>query len=646
MSGDGVVSPTPEPQSVLSWLGRNGLLGSAATAVAAVTQRRFGVNDPTVLFAAALTAFAHESGHSCVDPSRLDVLVGGILEGLGDDSVPEPLPTADDLIGALRAHPTVVRLVSVTELPGVDDAVNDRRPLVLVENMLYSQRQFVDELSLAHQVATRAAARRRPVERGDLIDALTPVPAPGDDEARAAGDDGIANRTLRAAVSSRLTVLTGGPGTGKTHTLTRCLAVMLACREDELADLSVALVAPTGKAATRAKELLTLFVDGEKSATSPSSLLSADVLSAMAAIEPRTIHGLLGSTGGRQTRFSHDASNQLPHDIIVVDEMSMVPTHLMARLMEAVRPEASVLLVGDHAQLESVESGSVLREIVEPRDDGSSTREWVFELRRVWRQSSDTRIGDLARLVRDGRSVEAVSLVASEPSGVQFFEIEGNTAVSPKVVSGVEDAMVKVRDLACGTAQEGHVEAHALLSRNKVLCGPRRGSVGVFEWNERVKNAVLGSIRVGELVPGLPLLVTVNSPRARLVNGDIGLVVNRAREDSEIETAIYFPGPDGGRYLTQAELPPWEECFAMTIHKSQGSEYEDLVVILPREDSPLLSRELIYTAITRAKKSLIIAGTTAAFRSAVDNKTVRFSTLGRMIGTLTTRHAPTVRSGG
>ena len=167
-----------------------------------------------------------------------------------------------------------------------------------------------------------------------------------------------------------------------------------------------------------------MFVDGEKSATSPSSLLSADVLSAMAAIEPRTIHGLLGSTGGRQTRFSHDASNQLPHDIIVVDEMSMVPTHLMARLMEAVRPEASVLLVGDHAQLESVESGSVLREIVEPRDDGSSTREWVFELRRVWRQSSDTRIGDLARLVRDGRSVEAVSLVASEPSGVQFFEIE------------------------------------------------------------------------------------------------------------------------------------------------------------------------------------------------------------------------------
>ncbi|MFM9132303.1 MAG: ATP-dependent RecD-like DNA helicase, partial [Actinomycetota bacterium] len=397
---------------------------------------------------------------------------------------------------------------------------------------------------------------------------------PTDEESRKVGDDGIANRTLRSAVSSRITVLTGGPGTGKTHTLTRCIAVLLASREERLADLSVALVAPTGKAATRAKELITAFVESERSSLGAPGGLSEAVIDAMASIEPRTIHRLLGSVGGKQTRFAHHQTELLPHDIIVVDEMSMVPTHLMARLMEAIRPDASVLLVGDHAQLESVESGSVLRGIIEPGPGGAPGRSWVFELRRVWRQSSDTRIGDLARLIRDGRSAEAVDLALTQPAGVGFVEITIVGKVPDSIVADVIVAMEKVRDLAQATDPTSHREAHILLSRYKVLCGPRRGDVGVVEWNRHVKEAVLGVVRPGEMVPGLPLLVTVNSPRARLVNGDIGLVVNHLDENGSVTSRVYFPGEDGGRYLTPAELPPVEECFAMTVHKSQGSEYE------------------------------------------------------------------------
>lgn len=612
--------------------GRNGILGPAAAAVAGMLRRRFGVTDPVVLLAGALTAFAHEVGHSCVDLARIEEMVGEVLVGRADGERLEPLPGPDQFLAALRSHPKVVREVSESALPGVDDAVSDRRPLVLLDNLLYSQRQFVDELSLARQLAARAAVGSSPVACGDLIDTVAPVPT--DEESRKVGDDGIANRTLRSAVSSRITVLTGGPGTGKTHTLTRCIAVLLASREEHLADLSVALVAPTGKAATRAKELITAFVESERFSLGAPGGLSEAVLDAMASIEPRTIHRLLGSVGGKQTRFAHHQTELLPHDIIVVDEMSMVPTHLMARLMEATRPDASVLLVGDHAQLESVESGSVLRGIIEPGPGGAPGRSWVFELRRVWRQSSDSRIGDLARLIRDGRSAEAVDLALTQPAGVRFVEITKDGKVPDSIVADVIVAMEKVRDLAQATDTASHREAHSLLSRYKVLCGPRRGDVGVVEWNRHVKEEVLGVVRAGEMVPGLPLLVTVNSPRSRLVNGDIGIVVSHLDEDGSVSPSVYFPSDEGGRYLELAELPPVEECFAMTVHKSQGSEYENLVIVLPREGSPLLSRELVYTAVTRAKKSLVVVGTRASFEMAIDNKTVRFSALGRIISSL------------
>ena len=176
-----------------------------------------------------------------------------------------------------------------------------------------------------------------------------------------------------------------------------------------------------------------------------------------------------------------------------------------------------------------------------------------------------------------------------------------------------------------------HKEAYEIMMHNKVLCGPREGDLGVNRWNTLVSHRVHG-INDGEIFrPGTPLLVTVNSPRVQLVNGEIGLVVNFQDTDGAIQLRIYFRTKEGGRYLTPAELPPIMPCYAMTVHKSQGSEYNNLVFILPNEKSPLLTRELVYTAITRAKKKVLIAGSSKAFTAAVDNKSVRHSGLRKLL---------------
>jgi exodeoxyribonuclease V alpha subunit len=293
------------------------------------------------------------------------------------------------------------------------------------------------------------------------------------------------------------------------------------------------------------------------------------------------------------TRFQHDYRAVLPHDIVIVDEMSMVPSYLMARLLEAIHPNATILLVGDQAQLESVESGSVLRDIVDASIiEGSPLGARVFELLRVWRQSSETKIGDLARHIRAGQADEALALAIANPSGIRFVESKKRGEVSQSIVEGTIEHLREASESAANLSIEDHQHAYKLIEQNKVLCGPRNGPLGVSTWNALLGKAVHGLSGDDIFNPGTPLLVTVNSPRSKLVNGDIGVVVN-----------------------------------VMTVHKSQGSEYDNLVVILPDENSPLLTRELVYTAVTRTKKSLTIAGSSNAFLQSIKNQSTRYSGL-------------------
>jgi exodeoxyribonuclease V alpha subunit len=614
--------------SLIQLLKELAIFGAPEDAATDLIKRRSEVTDDLVLTALGLAIWAHRNGHPCVHLGDVGGLVGKDL--IEDDlrQLLGSLPSVAEFMNALNSNPTVVRKLEKGGVGTYLEAVADLRPLVLVGDLLFTQRQFADELSIAEQLAMRATKKSAMVVDTSLINRLVPKPEADDEEANKVGDTGIANRAAQSVVSNCLTVLTGGPGTGKTFTLTRCLAVLLSARESELDDLSIALIAPTGKAAARATELLNSFVTDERDVKKPTLGVSEKVLNALLKIEPKTIQRALGNKRRMHTRFQHDHRVFLPHDIVIIDEMSMVASYLMARLLEAIRPDSTILLVGDQAQLESVESGSILRDVVDASTVASSPLGGrVFELLRVWRQTSDTRIGDLARHIRAGEADKALSLAVSNPAGVTFVESKKKSGVSEEVIGGTVVNLQTAASLAVKVLQADHQNAYQLIANNKVLCGPRNGKLGVENWNSLIGKAVHGASHGDLFNPGTPLLVTVNSPRSRLVNGDIGVVVNYQEMDGTVNRRVFFHTEVGGRYLTPAELPQVEICYAMTVHKSQGSEYENLVVILPGEDSPLLTRELVYTAITRAKKSITVAGTSEALLHSINNQSLRYSGL-------------------
>ena len=608
------------------------IFGGPEAAVIDLLQRRSDVSNELVLVASGLAVWAHRYGHPCVHLGDIRGLIATDVSEDALENLEGLIPSVNEFISALKSSPEVVRIIEERNVGTYSDAKSDLRPLVLVGQLLFTHRQFLDELSIAAQLAVRASRTSGMTIEVELLNRLVPIPKKNDEEANKVGDTGIANKTAQSVVSNCFTVLTGGPGTGKTFTLTRCLAVLLAAKESAIDDLSIAVVAPTGKAATRAKELLISFVADERNPEKPSIGFSEKVLQALSKIEPKTIQRALGSKRRMRTRFQHDHRVCLHHDIVIVDEMSMVPSYLMARLLEAIRPDATILLVGDQAQLESVESGSVLRDIVEAASAVESPLEGrVFELLRVWRQTSETKIGDLARLIRKGEAEQALALASTNPAGVQFVQTDKHGKVSEKIIEGTIEKLRVAAQLATKFTKQDHQNAYQLVANNKVLCGPRDGSLGIYTWNALLSKGVQGSSDSDLFQPGTPLLVTINSPRSQLVNGDIGVVVNVQEPDGSTHRRIFFQTEDGGRYLTPAELPKVELCYAMTIHKSQGSEYENLVVILPGESSPLLTRELVYTAVTRAKKSLLIAGSSEALLRSIKNQSIRYSGLSELI---------------
>jgi exodeoxyribonuclease V alpha subunit len=603
-----------------------GIFGAPEAAVIDLLQRRSGESNDLVLAAAGLAVWAHRNGHPCV---HLQDIAGLVASDLSDSNLQElraKMPSATEFIDALSASSEIVQKIEQGKVGTYLEASSDIHPLVLVGDLLFTQRQFADELSIAEQLRARANLKSGMTVPEELLNVL--VEPESDGEADKPGDTGPANMAARSALLNCLTVLTGGPGTGKTYVLARCLALMLRAKENDLDDVSVALIAPTGKAAARAKEMLNNLVKDLRNLKDKENQISEKVLDALSRIEPRTIQRALGSKRRMQTRFQHDYQTLLPHDIVIVDEMSMVPSYLMARLLEAIRPNATILLVGDQAQLESVESGSVLRDIVNAAsDEGSPLFERVFKLVRVHRQASDTKIGDLARHIRAGESEKALALALTNPPGVTFVESKKRGEVSETIVEGTIQNLREASEFAAKLSPEDHLSAFKLIAQNKVLCGPRNGPLGVSTWNKLLGRAVQGASSDDRFYPGTPLLITVNSPRSKLVNGHIGIVVNAQDADGTINRRVYFKTEDGERYLTPAELPQFEVCYAMTVHKSQGSEYDNLVVILPDENSPLLTRELVYTAVTRTKKSLTIAGSSKAFLKSINKESTRFSGL-------------------
>lgn len=521
-------------------------------------------SDELVALAVAFVVRGLRSGSVCVDVRALEAQV---------DVSDLPWPAPDEWLAAVAASP----------LLGAPHVLRMRDELLYLDRYWREEQQVADDLLTMVSDGVGAATA---ADAGRLFPA-------GYDEQRVAAE---------LALNQRLTVLTGGPGTGKTTTVARLLALLAGEAQAAGAPrLRIALAAPTGKAANRLQEAVQAEID----------LLEPVDRQRISGLAATTLHRLLGSLPDSSSRFRHHRGNRLPHDVIVVDETSMVSLTMMARLLEAVRPEARLLLVGDPDQLASVDAGAVLADLVEGLGRRTDVR--VAELRTSHRFGET--IGALAAAIRDGAADLAVEVLRAGGDHVEWLEVDDPAPELRKVLVPQALAVRKAAMLGDGPS------ALATLEEHRLLCAHRRGPHGVQHWNYQVERWLTEA--TGEPIwsawyVGRPILVTANDYGLGLFNGDTGVTLA-----GEAGLRAVVAGTDAPLSFGTGRLSDVETMHAMTIHKSQGSQAAEVTVLMPPVDSRLLTRELFYTAVTRAKTKVRVVGSADEVRAAIDRRAVR-----------------------
>lgn len=408
-------------------------------------------------------------------------------------------------------------------------------------------------------------------------------------------------RAAEIATGSSFAIITGGPGSGKTTTVARLIGLLL---EKDPAT-RIGLAAPTGKAAARMVEAIHQATERED--------FPERHIGAITAMRATTIHRMLGYSPHRGYR--HDGENPVPYDVVIVDETSMVSLDLMTRLLRAVPRSATLIFVGDANQLASVEVGAVFADLIEGLGGHPAAPVAELGASRRFGAAIDT----LAGAINAGEADDVVSLIrsvegAAEPAAVGAVELEELT-----------DLLIPVAHEMYLAATRGDVRlALELLQAQQLLCAHRHGPYGASTWNRRIASAL--STRAGvpldEYFPGQPLLVTRNDHSLGLANGDTGVVV-----DCDGRLVVVFEGLGAPRIVPLSQLSDVQPAYALTIHKSQGSQFHHVFVLLPDERSRILTRELLYTAVTRAQRSVRISGEDSALRAAVGRRVDRASGL-------------------
>jgi exodeoxyribonuclease V alpha subunit len=486
-----------------------------------------------------------------------------------------------------------------------DSRIGSSGVLRVEGTVAYLDRYWREECQVRDDVVARLALTPPPAHEAGLATLASELFPEGYDEQRAAA---------LSAARGWTTVVTGGPGTGKTTAVAGLLA-LLADASDR--PLRIALTAPTGKAAARLQEAVGDALRGE------ALRGHADAVGRPVA---QTLHRLLGWKRGSRNRFRHDRHNRLPHDVIVVDETSMVSLTMMARLLEAVRSDCRLVLVGDRNQLASVEAGAVLADLV----DGLSARRPDTVSALVTNHRFGPEITAVAEAVNAGEGARAVELMRAGGS-VELLDPD-DPSVLADLRQRLIDHAVSLREAALVGDTEGAVAA---LDAHRLLCAHRDGPWGVSHWNRLVERGLADhtGLPIGggwgqEWYAGRPLLLTSNDYGLDLFNGDTGVVV---ADTDGVHAAIARPG--GPRELATSRLTDVDTMHAMTVHKSQGSQARTVTVLLPPDDSPLLTRELLYTAITRAERKVTVVATADAVRTAVGRPAQRASGLAARLAT-------------
>jgi exodeoxyribonuclease V alpha subunit len=485
-------------------------------------------------------------------------------------------------------------------------------PFVLYNDKLYFQRYFVYEskiidkiqLFIHHEQQSRPYYREQLLNQKNFIGTLF--------NNTASTDINWQYLAVLSAVLNQFTIITGGPGTGKTTTVAKILSLMYAVNSG----LKVALAAPTGKAANRMSESL-----------KQAHFLDISTKETVDKLEPMTIHRLLGTIRD-SIYFKHNAENPIPYDLVVIDESSMIDAALFSKLLDAISPTTKIILLGDKDQLASVEAGSLFGDLCIAQeklntfskptinffqsffDSGADLLrheqishhllfEHVIVLQHSYRFSSGDGIGKISKAIIENKIEDIQSFFDNKDDKVTL-DPQYSEAIFKKFIDGYRD-YIEETDIR---------QAFKKLNQLRVLCAIRESSEGVIHINERIEKYLHENkwIRKDtEFYEHRPVMMTKNNYNLGLFNGDIGIV----RKDSEGKIKVWFENSEGNLIsFLPAAIDAVETVYAMTIHKSQGSEFDQVMIILPKNDElALLTRELLYTAITRAKERVVIQWT-------------------------------------
>ncbi|MDX6706127.1 MAG: exodeoxyribonuclease alpha subunit [Solirubrobacteraceae bacterium] len=586
-------------------------------------------NDESVLLAAALAVRAPRIGHVYVD-----------LATIRDTAAVETDEPAD--LSRLRWPSTTAWTArvaaSVLATVGEEDDSSRGRPLRLVGTWLYLDRYWREERQVAADLLALSDQQARGVRVEILSSGLATLFAGQTDSRQCLA--------AAAAVLRRLCVVAGGPGTGKTTTVARIVALLAAqAAATGSAPPLVALAAPTGKAAARLEEA----VHEQARGLAVDDSIRAQLL----ALQASTLHRLLGWRPGSHSRFRHHRGQRLPHDVVIVDETSMVSLSLMARLIEAVRPGARLILVGDPGQLASIEAGAVLGDIVGPATGGlvigraartllaeatghdvaaqqpsraATIGDGIVVLDRVHRFGAG--IARLAEAIRRGDADTVLEVLADAPDGVTWIPVDIAEPSAQEALAPVRDRATAAARTVTEAARAGKAkEAIEALGSFRLLCAHRRGPEGVATWTARIEGWLAAElddfVADRRWYAGRPVLVTENDYELRLYNGDTGVVVQTGAD----RVLAAFERRGEILEFSPSRLGAVDTVHAMTIHKSQGSQFQTAAVLLPAPTSRILTRELLYTAATRARELLILAASEETIRAAVARPVARASGL-------------------